>query len=290
MRKRLRLAALPLPVALGVLAAVLPGTAPAESPAPAPIFKPSISDVVFDGVKVGATSTQRFTTIKNVGNANLLINKVELRGLQSADFSLTADTCTGKTVAPKGSCVLGFVFKPTTAGTRVGHVRISDNTACVNWLTLAGGATGSAAPAPTATAATCESGDTTTTAPAPTQHTTTTTPAPGSDASTRTNTGTVGVQAVTATGAPAGECRSLSKVRIAFRSPKGTKFKAVKVKVGKRSFKVKSAKRSYHADVTFKGLQPGRYKVKILGTLTSGEGYFKNRYFATCVAAATPKA
>jgi hypothetical protein len=279
MRKRLRFA-LPLPIALAALAVAIPAGAPAAS-APAPVFKPSRSDVIFDGIRVGATSAQKTTTIKNAGGANLQISKVELRGPHQGDFVITSDSCTGKVVAPSATCVLGFAFKPAAGGTRVSHVRISDNTPCVNWITLAG--SGTEPVNPTASAATCETaGDTPTTTPG--QDTTTTTP--GQDTSAQGN----GVLGVSQGGAPIGKCKSNRKVRIHFRGTDGRKFKSVKVTIAKQSFPVKywRVTRRYQADLSFVGRRSGRYTVKIRGTLTNGKSFKQNRHFVTCVSGKTP--
>ena len=76
---------------------------------------------------LGTTSTVHTETITNSGTANLNISTVTLAGANAADFAKTADTCTGSTVAPNGTCAINVKFTPSALGTRSAQLNIADN-------------------------------------------------------------------------------------------------------------------------------------------------------------------
>jgi hypothetical protein len=76
---------------------------------------------------VGETSNSRRVTVTNPGGRPLYVNSIELRGEDWRDFSIVEDTCTGKTIAPNGSCILDVRLTPTAIGDRRASLVLTDN-------------------------------------------------------------------------------------------------------------------------------------------------------------------
>jgi hypothetical protein len=55
------------------------------------------------------------------------ISAVTLMGIHPGDFSKTADTCTGATLMPGGSCGISVKFTPTALGSRSGAILVTSN-------------------------------------------------------------------------------------------------------------------------------------------------------------------
>jgi len=128
--------------------------------------------IVFNFVPLGSTSEAKSVTISNAGEGTLGIASIKVS--VPKDFSVVANECTGMSLAAGQSCALSVVFHPSTVGTRVGSLVVSDSrgTGCDDYIGLAG--SGTETPAPTiANAATCAVSETVT---APGQTVTDTTP------------------------------------------------------------------------------------------------------------------
>jgi len=78
----------------------------------APNISLSESSYDFGGVVLNNSSDKTFV-ITNAGNAPLNIEAILLSGTTSSSFSLSSDTCSGKTVAANGTCSLTANFSPT---------------------------------------------------------------------------------------------------------------------------------------------------------------------------------
>jgi hypothetical protein len=50
-------------------------------------------------------------------------------GINAADFTIIADNCSGKTVAPAATCTVTYKFKSTVAGTRTANLDFVSNAA-----------------------------------------------------------------------------------------------------------------------------------------------------------------
>ncbi len=85
------------------------------------------TSLTFTGV-VAATSKPQVITVTNKGELDLNITDVALAGLDTADYAISKNTCTAA-VAPKGTCTIEVVFKPTVIGSRVAEVQVSSNDA-----------------------------------------------------------------------------------------------------------------------------------------------------------------
>jgi hypothetical protein len=66
-------------------------------------------------------------TITNGGEKKLYINSVVITGNDQQDFVMSNDTCTGKEIDPKKSCVVDIVFTPSTNQRRSTAVVFTDN-------------------------------------------------------------------------------------------------------------------------------------------------------------------
>ena len=93
------------------------GTAPAVSISP--------TSLTFASQVVGATSAAQTITLTNTGNATLSITSIASTGANATDFT-QIDTC-GASVAAGGNCTIAIMFTPSTTGTRVASLGITDN-------------------------------------------------------------------------------------------------------------------------------------------------------------------
>ncbi|TDV46172.1 choice-of-anchor D domain-containing protein [Actinophytocola oryzae] len=73
----------------------------------------------------GPTQT---VTVTNTGGSPLTVKTVEIvSATAQADFPVTADTCTGKPLAPKGTCQVTVAFSPAASGDRAAVLRFTDD-------------------------------------------------------------------------------------------------------------------------------------------------------------------
>jgi hypothetical protein len=78
----------------------------------------------FDDTATGSRSLERTIAVRNRGSAPLAINAATIGGPGSADFSETADECTGATVPRGGSCDVTVRFAPTVTGIRAANLTV----------------------------------------------------------------------------------------------------------------------------------------------------------------------
>jgi hypothetical protein len=114
-------------------------------PATAPVISVNPKNVGFGSLTTGTTSEQT-VTIGNTGNENLVIGTITT---PSSPFSkpTAKDNCSGKTVAPGGTCTLVYTFAPTTAGGAAGNSNVPSNDPSNPTVTVSLSGTG-VAPAP----------------------------------------------------------------------------------------------------------------------------------------------
>ena len=65
-----------------------------------------------------APSSKQTILIANTGVQELSINSASIIGADAANFTLSTDACSNKTLQPAESCMLDIVFLPTTAGAK----------------------------------------------------------------------------------------------------------------------------------------------------------------------------
>jgi len=85
---------------------------------------PSLS---FTNQPISTTSTAQTETVTNTGTINLTITSATIGGTNASDFAKSADTCTGATVAPNGTCTVSVTFTPAATGARSGTLTFTDN-------------------------------------------------------------------------------------------------------------------------------------------------------------------
>jgi len=97
-------------------------------PPPAPEVTLVPGTLNFPGMTTqGESSAPQLVTITNSGNATLTFTSAPtLSGVNTADFSITSNTCTGS-LAANASCSVNVVFSPLAAGVRTTNLAIADN-------------------------------------------------------------------------------------------------------------------------------------------------------------------
>jgi hypothetical protein len=73
------------------------------------------------------TSATKTVTVSSVGLDPVTINPVVLGGTNAADFSIPADSCSGKTVPVSSTCSITLTFRPGAPGGRTATLTITDD-------------------------------------------------------------------------------------------------------------------------------------------------------------------
>jgi len=78
---------------------------------------------------VRTSSAPQAVTVTNTGNANLIFaaGAVTLSGANAADFALSADTCSGATIAPNATCSVSVTFTPSLFVMEAAGLTFTDN-------------------------------------------------------------------------------------------------------------------------------------------------------------------
>jgi len=105
--------------------APLAGCTPTVQSAPAVSLAPA--SLTYAARDTGTTSAAQSVTVSNSGNASLFFNSAAIRGLDTLDFTVVGDGCSGVTLAPGASCSMSITFSPTAAGTRTASLTFTDN-------------------------------------------------------------------------------------------------------------------------------------------------------------------
>ncbi|ESS73062.1 hypothetical protein MGMO_37c00230 [Methyloglobulus morosus KoM1] len=92
---------------------------------PAPVAAVSLSSLAFGSVSIGGVSGTQSITVKNTGNADLVVSSATVTGDNA--FSVSANTC--GTVTPNGTCSVTVSFLPTTVGAKAATLDIVHNAA-----------------------------------------------------------------------------------------------------------------------------------------------------------------
>ena len=83
--------------------------------------------LAFGAAQTGTTTAGQATTITNSGNAPLTISAIALAGADADQFTLGYCGPTPISLPAGGSCFVGAVFAPTTAGAKSAAIVISDD-------------------------------------------------------------------------------------------------------------------------------------------------------------------
>jgi uncharacterized repeat protein (TIGR01451 family) len=113
--------------------ATLRGTITANGvPAPATL---SPSSLAFGSVRI-RTSTSLSATLQNTTGVTVVVQSLTVGGNDGADFAVTADSCTGVSLAWHASCAVTVRFTPSDRGVRTGNVRFDFDRADVTDIAL----------------------------------------------------------------------------------------------------------------------------------------------------------
>lgn len=111
----------------------------------APIASPSVNPLTFPtSIPVNSSSSASSFTVTNTGNGPLAITTVALTAANTADFTITSNTCANSSLAINAICTVNVVFNPKTAGTRTGGVVISHNSSAAGTTSTTVGLSGTA--------------------------------------------------------------------------------------------------------------------------------------------------
>jgi hypothetical protein len=116
-------AALNVVDAVGTQTAALTGNG-ASPAAPLAALTPATAD--FGSVTVGTSSAGSAFTLANAGNATLPVTSVSLGGTNTANFSITANTC-GSSLPAGASCTITVTFTPSATGNDSATLSVVDS-------------------------------------------------------------------------------------------------------------------------------------------------------------------
>jgi ASPM-SPD-2-Hydin domain-containing protein/HYDIN/CFA65/VesB family protein/centrosomal CEP192-like protein len=88
-------------------------------------FNPT--NLSFSSQAVGTTSAAQSVTLTNSSASTVHISAVGLTGNNTADFAISADTCSGAAVAANGTCSVSVTFSPTAVGNRTATLSFTDD-------------------------------------------------------------------------------------------------------------------------------------------------------------------
>ncbi|MEV0805507.1 choice-of-anchor D domain-containing protein [Micromonospora sp. NPDC050200] len=80
----------------------------------------------FGSVEVSAGSVSRTVTVRSQGSVPVTFGGASFAGRDAAEFSVSANTCTGQTLAPGATCTVTVVAKPTRPGGRFAGLELAD--------------------------------------------------------------------------------------------------------------------------------------------------------------------
>lgn len=95
------------------------GLAPAASPFP--------QQLDFGNVVVRSRSASATVTLKSTGNVILNVSRVALSGPNKGDYTITSESCQGKSLVPGVACQVVIEFRPEALGTRLATLTFTDN-------------------------------------------------------------------------------------------------------------------------------------------------------------------
>jgi len=91
-----------------------------------PFIESNPTSADFDMVGIGSDSTETFA-ISSAGTEALEIGTITLAGTDASEFSTQNDNCSGKTIAPSGTCTFDLIFSPTSEGVKKATLTIPSN-------------------------------------------------------------------------------------------------------------------------------------------------------------------
>ncbi len=86
----------------------------------------SSPSLTFPPQALDTSSAAQSVTVTDTGTANLTVSTVTIGGTNAGDFAKSADTCTGATVIPNGTCTVSVTFTPSAAGSLSASLNFTD--------------------------------------------------------------------------------------------------------------------------------------------------------------------
>jgi sugar lactone lactonase YvrE len=93
----------------------------------APGFSPSVPTIPFGNEQKTVKSSAMSVLVINNGSMSLAISAVALSGANSGDFAISANSCSGATVAVNTTCSVSVTFTPSTTGAETASLQFTDN-------------------------------------------------------------------------------------------------------------------------------------------------------------------
>ena len=87
----------------------------------------SPTSIDFGSQAVGSSSAPHVVTLRNTGAASIYVTSVSKAGANPGDFTTSADTCTGTTIAPGDNCTIKASFAPSATGGRSASLAFNDD-------------------------------------------------------------------------------------------------------------------------------------------------------------------
>ncbi|MGA1075451.1 MAG: choice-of-anchor D domain-containing protein [Ilumatobacteraceae bacterium] len=94
--------------------------------------------VVFAETVVGQRAPSRVATVRNTGEVAVTVQSVAITGGAPTDYPVDADGCSGRTLAPSGTCQVRVGFEPGASGERVAQLLVSGTRGAVAAALLRG--------------------------------------------------------------------------------------------------------------------------------------------------------
>jgi hypothetical protein len=92
-------------------------------------FSASTTTVAFGNQQETVKSSPMSVTVMNNGTAGLITSAVGVDGPNAGDFAISANSCSGATVAANATCAVSVTFTPSTTGAENASLNFADNTA-----------------------------------------------------------------------------------------------------------------------------------------------------------------
>ena len=92
----------------------------------------------FGAQTVSQPSEAQLLVLSDVGAQSLSIAGTSMTGTNTGDFAITADACSGRTLAFEQSCTIAVHFTPSSAGPRSASIALHDNEANPVSIALSG--------------------------------------------------------------------------------------------------------------------------------------------------------
>ena len=101
-----------------------------ESPARLAIGLPlGVSELLYPDLSVSQVSSPRTVTVTSSGSQNLLLGTVSVGGTGAANFAISEDLCSGRTLGQGESCSVTVTFAPQAAGDHQAGLTLPSNDA-----------------------------------------------------------------------------------------------------------------------------------------------------------------